>query len=267
MGNNNFAIEGVYAAALTPLTADRAPDLGLMASHCLWLLDNGCDGLAILGTTGEANSFGLKERIGILEGLAEAGLPAEKTMPGTGACAVPDAVALTRVAVDLGAPAVLMLPPFYYKNSSNDGLFAAYSEIIQKLGDEKLKICLYHFPQMSGVPITYPLIEMLLKTYPKTVVGMKDSSGDFNNMSGAAKVYGGWKKGEDTAPSNEKLTQVRQTVYQHPLPPALKALMARHSGNDGWLNIRPPLMRLGEAEREKLFGEFDAIGYELPMAA
>jgi len=307
VGNNNFAIEGVYAAALTPLTADRAPDLGLMASHCLWLLDNGCDGLAILGTTGEANSFGLKERIGILEGLAEAGLPAEKTMPGTGACAVPDAVALTRVAVDLGAPAVLMLPPFYYKNSSDDGLFAAYSEIIQKLGDEKLKICLYHFPQMSGVPITYPLIEMLLKTYPKTVVGMKDSSGDFNNMSGAAKefpgfavfagsddlllplieaggagcitacanvgsalaaeVYGSWKKGEDTAPSNEKLTQVRQTVYQYPLPPALKALMARHSGNDGWLNIRPPLMRLGEAEREKLFGEFDAIGYELPMAA
>ena len=307
MGNNEFAIEGVYAAALTPLTADRAPDLGLMAFHCRWLLDNGCDGLAILGTTGEANSFGLKERIGILEGLAEAGLPAEKTMPGTGACAVPDAVALTRVAVDLGAPAVLMLPPFYYKNSSNDGLFAAYSEIIQKLGDENLKICLYHFPQMSGVPITYPLIEMLLKTYPKTVVGMKDSSGDFNNMSGAAKefpgfavfagsddlllplieaggagcitacanvgsalaaeVYGGWKKGEDTAPSNEKLNQVRQTVYQHPLPPALKALMARHSGNDGWLNIRPPLMRLGEAEREKLFGEFDAIGYELPMAA
>ncbi len=307
MGNNNFAIEGVYAATLTPLTTDRAPDLGLMASHCRWLLDNGCDGLAILGTTGEANSFGLKERIGILEGLAEAGLPAEKTMPGTGACAVPDAVALTRVAVDLGAPAVLMLPPFYYKNSSDDGLFAAYSEIIQKLGDEKLKICLYHFPQMSGVPITYPLIEMLLKTYPKTVVGMKDSSGDFNNMSGAAKefpgfavfagsddlllplieaggagcitacanvgsalaakVYGGWKKGEDTAPSNVKLTQVRKTVYQHPLPPALKALMARHSGNDGWLNIRPPLMRLGEAERENLFGEFDAIGYELPMAA
>ena len=113
MADNEFALEGVYAAALTPLTADRAPDLGLMVSHCRWLLDNGCDGLAILGTTGEANSFGLKERIGILEGLAEAGLPAAKTMPGTGACAVPDAVALTRVAMDLGAPAVLMLPPFY----------------------------------------------------------------------------------------------------------------------------------------------------------
>ena len=307
MANNEFALEGVYAAALTPLTADGVPDLGLMASHCRWLLDNGCDGLAILGTTGEANSFGLKERIGILEGLAEAGLPAAKTMPGTGACAVPDAVALTRVAMDLGAPAVLMLPPFYYKNSSDDGLFAAYSEIIQKLGDAKLKICLYHFPQMSGVPITYPLIEMLLKAYPETVVGMKDSSGDFDNMSGAARefpgfavfagsdelllplieaggagcitacanvgsglaaeVYGGWKKGEDTAPSNEKLIRVRQTVCRYPLPPALKALMARHSGNDGWLNIRPPLMPLGEVDREKLFGAFDAIGYELPMAA
>ena len=307
MADNEFALEGVYAAALTPLTADGVPDLGLMASHCRWLLDNGCDGLAILGTTGEANSFGLKERIGILEGLAEAGLPAAKTMPGTGACAVTDTVALSRVAVDLGVPAVLMLPPFYYKNSSDDGLFAAYSEIIQKLGDAKLKICLYHFPQMSGVPITYPLIEMLLKAYPETVVGMKDSSGDFANMSGAAKefpgfavfagsdelllplldaggagcitacanvgsalaaeVYGGWKKGDDTAPANENLIQVRQTVYQYPLPPALKALMARHSGNDGWLNIRPPLMRLGDGDRAKLFGEFDAIGYALPMAA
>ena len=307
MAKKEFTFEGVYTAVLTPLTAGLDPDLGLMAAHCRWLLDNGSDGLAVLGTTGEANSFGLKERIGILEGLAEAGIPPEALLPGTGTCALPDAIALTRRAVDLGAPGVLMLPPFYYKNPSDEGLFAAYSEVIQKIGDDRLKICLYHFPQMSGVPITYPLIEMLLKEYPSTVAGMKDSSGDFGNMSGAVKafpgfavfagsdelllplieaggagcitacanvgsslaaeVYQGWKSGGDIAAVNETLTAVRQAVYQFPLSTALKTLMARHSGNDGWLNIRPPLMPMDAAARDKLFKDFDAIGFDLPLAA
>ena len=282
-------------------------DLDLLAGHGRWLLDNGCDGLAVLGTTGEANSFSLEERLRILDGLAEAGIPGKKLMPGTGACALPDAIELTRKALDIGATGVLMLPPFYYKNPSDEGLFAAYSEIIQKVGDDRLRVSLYHFPQMSGVPITYPLIERLLKEYPETIIGMKDSSGDFDNMLGAAKefpgfavlsgsdefllplleaggagcitacanvasvlaaeVYGGWLKGGDIQAVNEKLCAVRRVVCQFPLSTALKTLMARHSGNDAWLNIRPPLMRLGEAEREKLFEEFDAIGYELPMAA
>ncbi|MFQ5766018.1 MAG: dihydrodipicolinate synthase family protein [Rhodospirillales bacterium] len=307
MANNDFALDGVFAAVLTPLTAAGAPDPDLMAAHCRWLLANGCDGLGVLGTTGEANSFGLKERIGILDGLAEAGIPGEKLMPGTGSCAIPDAVALTRVALGHGAAGVLMLPPFYYKNVSDDGLFAAYSEVIQQVGDDALRICLYHFPQMSGVPITYPLIERLFKEYPGTVVGMKDSSGDIDNMSGAAKnfpgfavfsgsdelllplleaggagcitacanvasvlaaeVYAGWLKGNDISAANEKLVAVRQTIYQFPLPPALKTLMARHSGDEGWLNVRPPLMRLGDADKEKLFQGFDVIGFELPLAA
>jgi 4-hydroxy-tetrahydrodipicolinate synthase len=307
VAKKEFTFEGVYTAVLTPLGAGLDPDLGLMAAHCRWLLDNGSDGLAVLGTTGEANSFGLKERIGILEGLVEAGIPPEVLMPGTGSCALPDAIALTRRAVELGAPGVLMLPPFYYKNPSDEGLFAAYSEVIQKIGDDRLKICLYHFPQMSGVPITYPLIEMLLKEYPSTVAGMKDSSGDFDNMSGAAKefpgfavfagsdelllplieaggagcitacanvgsslaaeVYQGWKSGGDIAAVNETLTAVRQAVCQFPLSTALKTLMARHSGNDGWLNIRPPLMPMDDAERGKLFKNFDAIGFDLPLAA
>ena len=307
MANNNFAFEGVYAAALTPLTENLDPDLGLMAAHCQWLLDNGCDGLAILGTTGEANSFGLKERIGILDGLAEAGIPGRAIMPGTGSCALPDAIALTKVALSHGSAGVLMLPPFYYKNPSDDGLFAAYSEVIQKIGDDGLKICLYHFPQMSGVPITYALIEKLLKVYPKTIVGMKDSSGDLANMTGAAQefpdfavfagsdelmlplldaggagcitacanvgsklaaeVYAGWKAGGDTTDAHAKLTAVRNAIVQFPLSSALKTLMARHSGIDGWLNIRPPLMRMNDADKEKLYKDFDAIGFALPMAA
>ena len=307
MAQQDFAFSGVYAAALTPVTSDMDPDIDLMAAHCRWLLDNGCDGLAILGTTGEANSFGLKERIGILNRLAEAGIPGGILMPGTGACALPDAIALTRVAMDNGAGGVLMLPPFYYKNPSDDGLFAAYSEVIQKIGDEALRLCLYHFPQMSGVPIPYSLIERLLKEYPGTVVGMKDSSGDLDNMIGAAKnfpgfavfagsdelmlplleaggagcitacanvgfklageLYQGWTNGDDVQAIHETLTAVRHTIVKFPLSTALKTLMARHSGNDGWLNIRPPLMRMNDADRNALYETFDAIGYQVPLAA
>ena len=307
MAGQDFVFSGVYAAALTPLTDDLDPDIELMAAHCRWLLDNGCDGLAILGTTGEANSFGLKERIGILDGLAEAGIPGERLMPGTGSCALPDTIALSRVAIDHGAAGVLMLPPFYYKNPSDDGLFAAYSEVIQKIGDDRLRICLYHFPQMSGVPIPYSLIERLVKEYPDTVVGMKDSSGDADNMIGAAKnfpgfavfagsdelllalieaggagcitacanvasrlaaeVYGGWVRGEDVGAADKTLTAVRHAIMKFPLSTALKTLMARHSGNDGWLNIRPPLMRMSDTDRDTLFEAFDAIGFEVPLAA
>jgi len=300
----DFVFSGVYAAALTPQTGAGAPDIDLMASHCRWLLDNGCDGLAILGTTGEANSFSVDERIAILDGLNEAGIPGGALMPGTGACAVPDAVTLTRAALRNGAKGVLMLPPFYYKNPTDDGLFAAYSEIIQAVGDANLKICLYHFPQMSAVPISYSLIERLLKEYPGTVVGMKDSSGNADNMIGAAKafpgfavfagsdelllplleaggagcitacanvgmrlageVYQGWKNGGDVQAAHETLTQVRNAIMKFPLSAGLKTLMARHSGNDGWLNIRPPLMRMSENDRETLFETFDAVGYSLP---
>jgi 4-hydroxy-tetrahydrodipicolinate synthase len=307
VANPKFALEGVYTAVLTPMTKTLDPDTKLMAAHCRWLLDNGCDGLGVLGTTGEANSFGLKERINILNDLAAAGIPGQRMMPGTGCCAIPDTVALTKAALGNGASSVLMLPPFYYKKVSDDGLFAAYDEVIQRVGDTKLKVCLYHFPQMSGVPITYGLIEKLLKAYPKTVVGMKDSSGDLANMTGAAKnfpgfavfsgsdelllpllqdggagcitacanvasslaaeVFAGFRKGADVEAVHRTLTDVRKTIYQFPLSAALKTLMARHSGNDRWLTVRPPLMRLSAADKEKLFQGFDAIGFELPLAA
>ena len=295
---------GVLAAALTPQTADFIPDEKLMSKHCNWLLDNGCDGLAILGTTGEANSFCLKERIRVIEGLVEAGVPGEKLMPGTGSCALTDAVSLTKVAVNVGARGVLMLPPFYYKNPSDDGLFAYYSEVIQRVGDSRLRVYLYHFPQMSATPISYNLIEMLLKAYPDTVVGMKDSSGVLDNMVGAAKnfpgfcvlsgaddyllplleqggggcitacsnvssplasaIYQGFQAGEDVSSVHETLVKVRIAVSQSPYPAALKALMARHSGNDSWLNLRPPLQNLNGEQTDALFSAFDAIDYQMP---
>ncbi|NQU58925.1 MAG: dihydrodipicolinate synthase family protein [Rhodospirillales bacterium] len=184
--------KGVFAAALTPLKSDLSVDKQRLVSHCRWLLDNGCDGLAVLGTTGEANSFSLGERIDILETLKEAGIAGSSLMPGTGSCSIPDTVELTRRAVELGAAGVLMLPPFYYKGVSDDGLFAAYSEVIERVGDARLKVYLYHFPQMSAVPLSYDLIERLLKRYPDTIAGMKDSSGVFENMAGAAQKFPGF---------------------------------------------------------------------------
>jgi 4-hydroxy-tetrahydrodipicolinate synthase len=295
---------GVLAAALTPLKSDLTPDGELMTQHSKWLLANGCDGLAILGTTGEANSFGLKERIGIIEELVDSGIPGEKLMPGTGACSVSDAVTLTKVAVDAGSRGVLMLPPFYYKNPSDEGLFAFFSEVIQKVSDERLKIYLYHFPQMSATPISFNLIEMLLKAYPDTVVGMKDSSGVLDNMTGAAKnfddfcvlagaddcllplleqggggcitacanvaapllreVYDGFYAGKDASEANSNLVKVRQEASKFPGPSAMKALMARHSGNDDWLNIRSPLLNLDEEKSNALFAAFDSINYDIP---
>ncbi len=180
------------AAVLTPLDSSLSPDRTALAAHCRWLLDNGCDGLAVLGTTGEANSFSVEERIDLLDHLIEDGIPGNVLLPGTGCCAIPDTVRLTRKAVEIGAAGVLMLPPFYYKNVRDDGVFAAYAEVIERVGDVRLKVYLYHFPQLSGVPLGPALIERLLKQYPDTVAGMKDSSGNFANMVHNARTFPGF---------------------------------------------------------------------------
>ncbi len=179
-------------AVLTPLDASLSPDRTALARHCRWLVDNGCHGLAVLGTTGEANSFSVDERIELLDHLIEDGIPGNMLLPGTGCCAVPDTVRLTRKAVELGAGGVLMLPPFYYKDVSDDGVFAAYAEVIEQVGDARLKVYLYHFPRMSGVQLGPVLIERLLKQYPDTIAGMKDSSGDFNNMVRNTQTFPGF---------------------------------------------------------------------------
>jgi len=183
---------GVFAAALTPLNPDLSINRAALVGHCRWLLENGCDGLAVLGTTGEANSFSVEERIDVLDTVIAGGVPADTLIPGTGCCSIPDTVALTRHAVESGAAGVLMLPPFYYKGVSDDGLFAAYSEVIDRVGDDRLRVYLYHFPQMSATPISYDLIERLLTRYPGVIAGMKDSSGDYANMAGAAKRFPGF---------------------------------------------------------------------------
>jgi 4-hydroxy-tetrahydrodipicolinate synthase len=180
--------KGVFAAALTPMTDDLAPDTARLIEHCRWLLANGCDGVAPLGTTGEATSFSAPERRAIMDALAEAGIAGDRLIVGTGSAALTEAVELTRHAVAIGAAGALVLPPFYFKTPSEDGLFAFFSEVIERVGDSRLRIYLYHFPQTSAVPIGLGLIERLLARYPQIVAGAKDSAGDLGNMIAMARI-------------------------------------------------------------------------------
>ena len=171
-------MSGVLSPVITPFKDNLEPDREKYVSHCRWLLDNNV-GLAVFGTNSEGNSLATEEKIDLLETLVEAGLPADRMMPGTGCCALTDTLALTRKAVQLGCGGVLMLPPFYYKNVSDDGLYRSFAEVIERIGDDRLRVYLYHIPPVAQVPVTLPVIERLLKDYPGTVVGIKDSSGDW----------------------------------------------------------------------------------------
>ncbi len=298
---------GVNAAVLTPMNDDLSVDLERMAAHCRWLLANGCDGLGVLGTTGEANSLGISERIAALEGLIARGVPAAKLLPGTGTTALTDTVLLTRRAAELGCRGALLLPPFYYKNPSDDGLFAYFSEVVQGTGGD-IKLYLYHFPQQAVVGFGLALVGRLIRAFPSVVKGVKDSSGDFANgrayaehyakdgfevyagddslllpllaVGGAgcitaasnvncaigARVYANW----DNAAGEEAqatLTATRRAVTSVPLIPGLKSLVARHTGDARWTNIRPPHLKLTAEQEATVFAAFDACGVRLAEAA
>ena len=173
-------LHGVLSPVVTPFGANLRPDASRLTRHCRWLVDQDV-GLAVFGTNSEANSLSVGEKIALLEALVEAGLPPERMMPGTGTCAFPDTVELTRTAVRLGCAGVLMLPPFYYKNVPDEGLFRSYAEVIERVGDARLKIYLYHIPPVSQIPVSLALIERLLDAYPAAIAGIKDSSGQWSN--------------------------------------------------------------------------------------
>jgi 4-hydroxy-tetrahydrodipicolinate synthase len=299
----NALYGGVNAAVLTAMHEDLSVDLDRMVAHGKWLLAHGCNGLGILGTTGEANSLGIHERIAVMEGFVEAGVPASVLLPGTGTTAITDTVLLTRRAAELGCRGALVLPPFFYKNPSEDGLFAYFSEVIERVGGD-IALYLYHFPAQSAVPFTVDFIGRLLRTYPGKVRGIKDSSGDFANTRAYADNFAaeGFEVfcGDDgalydllavggagciTAAANvgssisaevyankgteagraaqERLTKVRKAVTSAPLIPGLKALVARNLDDEAWLNLRPPHMRLSAEAEAALFVTFDATGHTL----
>jgi 4-hydroxy-tetrahydrodipicolinate synthase len=172
-------LKGVFAAALTPMDEDLRINHEAFGAHCRWLLDAGCHGLGVFGTTGEANSLAAGERISALESLVDFGIPGDKLLPGTGSCALTETVELSRAALETGVAGVLVLPPFYYKGVSDDGIFAFFAELVERVSDERLRVYLYHFPQMTGVGFGPPLIERLVEAYPGVIHGIKDSEGNW----------------------------------------------------------------------------------------
>jgi 4-hydroxy-tetrahydrodipicolinate synthase len=193
-------IHGVLSPVLTPFKPNLEPDVPRYIAHCKWLVANNV-GLAIFGTNSEAASLSVPERLSLMDALLAAGVPAQRMMPGTGACSLSDAVTLTKHAVANGAAGCLMLPPFYYKGVSDEGLYAYYSEVIERVSSAKLKVYLYHIPAVSGVAITLNLIAMLRKRYPDTVVGIKDSSGVWDNTKAMIDQFA--KDGFDVFPGSE----------------------------------------------------------------
>jgi 4-hydroxy-tetrahydrodipicolinate synthase len=295
---------GVNAAVLTAMHPDLSPDLDRMAAHSKWLLANGCNGLGVMGTTGEANSFGLHERKQILEGLIARDVPASVMMPGTGTANIADTVELTKHARDAGCRGVLVLPPFYYKAPSDDGLYAYFSEVINRVGGG-IALYLYHFPQQSAVPFSLDLIGRLTKAFPGVVKGVKDSSGDYANMkamidafakdgfevysgsdefvqkiladggagciTAASNVnarFGGIVYAKRTGPEADAaqavLNATRKAATSVPLIPGLREIIARSTGDDGWRAIRPPHLPLSKEQGEKIWAAMEAAG-ALPL--
>jgi 4-hydroxy-tetrahydrodipicolinate synthase len=193
-------IRGVLSPVVTPFNKDLSPDPRRFIAHCQWLLTQNC-GLAVFGTNSEANSLSINERIALLDALLSADVDASRMMPGTGCCALTDTVRLTEHAVKAGCAGVLMLPPFYYKDVSEEGLYRNFSEVVERVGDARLRIYLYHIPPVAVVGITPGLVERLLKKYPTAIAGMKDSSGDWNNTKTFLDAFA--KSGFDIFPGSE----------------------------------------------------------------
>lgn len=296
-------LAGVFAPVVTPFKADLSPDPERLARHCHWLASQDCDGFAVFGTTSEANSLSIEERMALLETLVRDGIAPARLMPGSGCCALSDSVRLTSHAVKLGCGGVLMLPPFYYKDVSDDGLFKNYAEVIERVGDSRLRVYLYHIPQMSQIAISLTLIERLLKAYPGTVVGIKDSSGDWENTEAMLKAFPGFdvfvgsepfllanmRNGgvgcisatanvnsraihklyeEWRAPGAEGMQQalieLRAAIQKFPAIPALKTIVAHYSGDPVWANLRPPLMGLTPDQASSLLADLKQRGFAMP---
>jgi 4-hydroxy-tetrahydrodipicolinate synthase len=285
---------GVIAAIATPIDEAGAPDLPRAMKLARFLLDNGCDGLNVLGTTGEATSFSLAERKSVMDAYKSNGLPLDRLMVGTGAAAVSDAVALTRHATELGFAGALILPPFYYKGVPDDGLAAYIDIIVQATAAKPIPLYLYHYPAMSGLPWHVALIDRLLKSHPSRIVGLKDSSGDMAYARSAAAVKPGFavfpsteaalleaRRGDfagcisATANLNADLCQrawstgdaralddavtIRKLFEGKPLVSGVKALLAHIHGDQALARMKPPLAAFAAADRAAVIAGYDGV--------
>ncbi len=173
-------LAGIFAASITPVDEDGRVDVPRLLEHLRWLFQRGCHGVALFGTTGEATSFAPAERRRALEAVVEAGVDPRRLMVGVGCTSRDETLELARHARGLGVEALLVLPPFYYKNVPDEGLYRAFAEVLDGL-DAGARLVLYHIPQVSGVPLTFPVIERLRRRDPVRVAGIKDSSGDLDH--------------------------------------------------------------------------------------
>ena len=296
-------LKGVFCPVITPFDEQLKPDKKRFVQQCHRVLDDGCHGLAVFGTTGEANSLSVEERMMLLDTLVESGINASVIVPGTGCTALTDSVQLTRHAVQLGCSGVLMLPPFYYKNVGAEGLFRAFSEVIEQVADDALKVYLYHIPPVSGVPLELSLVERLAEAYPNFVVGLKDSSGEWSYTETLLRshpkfqVFSGTEEflrknliaggcGTITAVANVNasairaaydnfqndkgeenqlaITRRRKIIQSQPMIPALKSIIATITGDDNWRRVRPPLEPLSIVNTNSLVKSLTEDDY-LPM--
>ena len=179
----NRPLNGVYTASLTPLTASFEPNIPALVRHAQWLLESGSDGVALLGSTGEANSLTLEQRLSIIEQTARE-LPPDRLMLGTGSCALQDSVRLTKASVDAGVFSVLVIPPFYYKPQSDESVLRFYSELISSVDEPRLRIIFYNFPKLSGYNFSVKILQELKQRFGDIAAGIKDSSGEWKNMLG-----------------------------------------------------------------------------------
>lgn len=288
------ALSGVIAAVATPIDESGAPDLKRATDLARHLLDNGCDGLNVLGSTGEATSFARDERMAVMDAYKKNGLPLDRLMVGTGAASVSDAIALTQHAANLGFAGALVLPPFYYKGVSDDGLVNYIGALVKATEDSALPLYLYHYPQLTGIPWHVALIERLRKSFPSRIVGLKDSSGDMAFARSAAAIAkdfavfpsteaclieakGGafagcisatanlnsdlcaraWSAGD--AAALDAAVGIRKLFDGRPLVPGVKTLLAHIHNDPALARVRPPLAAVSAADRDAITGGYDAI--------
>lgn len=302
MSNINL-FSGVIAPVLTPFDAELSPDTERFVAHAKWLLEDGCTGLAPFGTTGEATSLGVQERHALLDALVAAGIEPSLLLPGTGMCAIPESVQLTRHAVEHGCGGVLMLPPFYYKGMSDDGVFRFFAEVIERVADSRLKVYLYHIPPQAVIGFSLDLVGRLIEAYPNTVVGLKDSSGDWSNTKALLEAFPGfgtltgsevflldnlkgggtgcitatgnvnarmirdlydkWQSGEADQ-LQTRITEIRKCIQQKPMIPMLKQIVAHYRDDHAWASVRPPLPGLEATDAASVIDSLKSEhGFEL----
>ncbi len=287
-------LRGVIAAVATAVDENGAPDVARATKLARFLIDNGCDGLNVLGTTGEATSFSLDERKSVMSAYEQARLPLDRMMVGTGAAAMADAVTLTRYAADLGFAGALVLPPFYYKGVPDDGLVAYIDTIVQATAAQPIPLYLYHYPQQSGLHWHVALVKRLLDTYGTRIVGLKDSSGDMGYAREAAAIsksfnvfpsteavllearagaFAGcisatanlnpdlcaraWGRGDQSA--LDAAVTIRKLFDGRPLVSGVKALLSHIHADPALARVKPPLAPFSAADRAAVFAGYDGV--------